>query len=85
MNQQQTISLTSIFVQDPKSKGFTVFFKQFPEVLAEGKDEDEALRNLINILQDSWQYKASHCEEIDVPHGKVIEKSVNFSTNLALA
>lgn len=84
-NNHPNFSLISILVQDPKSMGYTAFFKQFPEVLAEGKDEDEALRNLILILQDSLQFKAAQVDEIDMPAGKVTQKSINFSTNLAHA
>ena len=37
-----TIPLTAILVKDKKSGGFSAFFAQFPEAVAQGHDEKEA-------------------------------------------
>jgi predicted RNase H-like HicB family nuclease len=44
------LSLTGIFVQDKLDNGFTAFFAEFPEAVAEGDDQKEAEQNLFNSL-----------------------------------
>ena len=40
-----TIPVTPIYVEDPKG-GFTIFFKEFPNVISEGETKEEALDSL---------------------------------------
>lgn len=42
----RTIELQAILIPDKKLGGFTAYFERFPEVIAEGDSEDEALQNL---------------------------------------
>ena len=51
-----TIPVTPIYVEDPKD-GFTVFFKEFPNVVSEGDTQDEALFNLQKTMYDVYSYK----------------------------
>ena len=51
-----TIPVTPIYVEDPKG-GFTVFFKEFPNVVSEGDTQDEALFNLQKTMYDVYSYK----------------------------
>jgi hypothetical protein len=39
------IELTGVFVQDTKSLGFTAFFAQLPNIIAEGESETIEKRN----------------------------------------
>lgn len=80
MPNQLNFSLDSVLVQDIKSGGFTAFFKQFPDVIAEGDTEDKALINLVNLLHDVLDYKSKQ-EDLAMPSGNVIEKSINFNVN----
>lgn len=41
-----------IFVEDKKEGGFTVFFKEIPNVISEGETREEAYHNLILALHD---------------------------------
>ena len=43
------MDLTAIFVQD-KSGGFSSFFAEFPEAIAQGSSKEEALSNLKDIF-----------------------------------
>lgn len=47
-----TLSLNVILVNDPVQGGFTAFFKQFPYIIAEGDNEGEAMKNLMNAMHD---------------------------------
>ena len=52
-----TIPLTPIYVEDPKVGGFTAFFKEFPEIIAEGLTEDDALNHLRDAIYDVYSFK----------------------------
>lgn len=51
--------ITSILIQDPDDNGFTSYFAEFPEVIAEGDTEDEAKKNLIEALIVMLEIKRS--------------------------
>ena len=59
MSTHPQFSLTGILVKDPGSGRFTAYFAQFPDVIAEGNNEDEASENLIDTLQVVFDYKMS--------------------------
>lgn len=44
-----TIELNAILIPDD-SGGFSAFFAQFPEAIAEGDNEQEAMQNLLEIF-----------------------------------
>ena len=50
-------SFTCVMVEDPKLGGYTAFFKQIPNIIAEGESSDEAFENLMNALHDVFQYQ----------------------------
>jgi predicted RNase H-like HicB family nuclease len=54
------IQLTGVFVQDPLSKGFTAFFAQFPNIIAEGDTEDEATHNLIETVTTVFEHQKNN-------------------------
>jgi len=74
--ERPSLSFKIILVQDEK-EGFTAFFAQFPEVIAEGRTEQEAQFNLINALQVVLDYEAS-TTLIPPPNGSIQERDVNF-------
>ncbi len=45
-----------IYVEDFKQGGFTAFFKDFPEILAEGETKEEARKNLWAAAHDVLKY-----------------------------
>ena len=60
-----TIPVTPIYVEDPQG-GFTIFFKEFPNVISEGETEEEALDNLQRTMHDVFSYKNTlSVEELD--------------------
>lgn len=74
-----TLSFDAILVQD-RNSGFTAYFKQFPNIVAEGDTENDALTNLMNALHDVFQYKSkSESTPKQIDHLRVVEKSVNFT------
>lgn len=69
------LKLTAIFVEDNKTGGYTAFFKEIPEIVAQGNTIDEAeemmFRLLPMVLVDSGKTEDKSSEhEI----GKVTER-----------
>ena len=61
-----TIPVTPIYVEDPNLGGFTIFFKEFPNVVSEGETKEEALDNLQRTMHDVFSYKNTlSVEELD--------------------
>ena len=48
---------TPIFVEDPKIGGYTVFFKELPNIVSESETIVEALKNLENSVYDVQKYQ----------------------------
>ena len=73
--EQNNFKLTGIFVQDPNDKGFTAFFAQLPNIIAEGDTEEEATRNLIQTVQTVFEHQQNN----GYHQSNVITKQFNIS------
>lgn len=60
------IELTGVFVQDAKGEGYTAFFAQLPNIIAEGDTEEDAAQNLINAVKAVFEHQKN--EEIQQPN-----------------
>lgn len=49
---QKTISFTSVFIADPKGRGYTGYFAEFPDLTAQGTTKQEVEHNLLCSLRD---------------------------------
>ncbi len=76
MNVRPRVSFTAIFVQDPNDKGFTGFFAELPEVVAEGDNEEEVQQNLFSALEIMLRFNKEEMEE----NNKVIHGHSGVST-----
>lgn len=72
------LPLTVIMVKDPNFGVFTAFFKQFPEIIAEGKNEELAMQNLMNAVHDVFIYQGQIKEDRQDSSLHIIERPVNF-------
>jgi len=82
-NKSFIFSLTIIMVQDPDSGGYTAYFKQFPDIIAEGDTEEDAELNLLNAVHDVFKYQSEIEDEPIDPSLNVSKKSINFSHEYA--
>lgn len=81
MRTKTKISLTGIFIEDPQDKGYTAFFSEVPEAVAEGDNLDETMANLLNILPDVFVTKMQLSNEQKEAQGLisgVVTKSFDF-------
>jgi hypothetical protein len=61
-----TIPVTPIYVEDEKIGGYTVFFKEFPNIISEGETKEDALDNITRTVHDVFKYKNTQSiEELD--------------------
>jgi hypothetical protein len=61
-----TIPVTPIYVEDEKIGGYTIFFKEFPNIISEGETKEDALDNLTRTVHDVFHYKNTlSVEELD--------------------
>jgi len=73
------IPLTVVMVQDPHIGGYTAYFKQFPDIIAEGDTDDEAMNNLMNAVHDVFVYKSTDLrDEFAGRNYKVINRPGKF-------
>jgi hypothetical protein len=72
------IPLNAVLVQDPKIGGFTAYFKQFPDIIAEGDTDDEAMKNLTDAVYDVFMFKGKLTETETDKNYKIIDKTASF-------
>lgn len=53
----KSISLTAILVRDHKTGGYTSFFAQFPNIIAEGDNEEQAEENLFRLVKTVFEHQ----------------------------
>lgn len=54
--QPKNFELTGVFVQDSNA-GYTAFFAQLPNIIAEGETVEEAEMNLINTVKIVFEHQ----------------------------
>jgi len=47
----------AVLVQDIKIGGYTAYFKQLPNIIAEGDTDNEAMKNLTDAVYDVFMFK----------------------------
>jgi len=68
--------LTIILVQNPKTKSYTAYFKQIPDIITEGNNEKEAIRNIFKAVSDVVSYQ-DEIKNITVGKDlKILKKSI---------
>jgi predicted RNase H-like HicB family nuclease len=75
---KQTINLTGILIKDSNDRGFTAYFAEFPEAIADGKTENEAESNLIDAFKIMLETRKHENSEEQTPFGNIIEKNIEF-------
>lgn len=77
---KQELSLNVILIRDSTGPGFTGFFAEFPEVIAEGATEEETEKNLLDTLIVALDYKRHKMlQKEDMLSGGIITKQLKFS------
>ncbi len=59
------IVITGVLIQDEKSGGYTSYFREFPEAIAEGDSREEAISNLFDALVTMLKFRKHEANEED--------------------
>lgn len=51
------ISFTPILTADPKGRGYSGYLAEFPELFAQGVNEEDVVNNLLSSLSDIFKYR----------------------------
>lgn len=75
---KMNIRLNLVLIGDENYGGFTAYFEEFPNVIAEGDNEEEAEFKLINLLKVALEYRTTKIVRADGQKQKGIRKELNF-------
>lgn len=76
MQNPKHLKLHGIIIQSQQG-GYTGYFSEFPEAVAEGETEDEVQKNLFEALREVLSYRRSQ------PTKKAGESSFEFNLEIA--
>ena len=76
---QPELSITGVMIQDQQSKGYTAYFAEFPEVIAQGEDLEEAKQNLIDAFKSMIEFKSEEAKEEYGDDDSIITQNYPFS------
>lgn len=82
MNEFKSFKLDVIMVEDPQIGGYTAFFAQFPNIVAEGDTEEESMVNLNELLHVTFEHQRSEempSDRIQNIIGSIKTKSVEYA------
>ena len=78
MNPKEKFPVTVIFVKDEIDNGYTAFFAQFPNIISEGKDENEATDNLFKLVKEVFEHQKN--EEIKLAKNQHMSNPSSVNT-----
>jgi len=63
IHNQTVLSITGVMMKDQKSNGYTAYFAEFPEVVAQGENFDDAKINLVDAFKSMIAFKSVEAQE----------------------
>jgi predicted RNase H-like HicB family nuclease len=76
---QPVLSFTGVMIQDPETKGYTAYFAEFPEVIAQGDDTASAKENLLLAFKSMIEFKTEEAKEEYAGDDTIITENYPFS------
>jgi len=76
---QPTLSITGVMIQDPDSHGYTAYFAEFPEVIAQGTDLENAKSNLLLAFKSMIEFKSEEAQDEFEDDDSIITQSYPLS------
>ena len=73
-----TINLTGILIQDKGAKGYTAYFAEFPEAIADGNTIEEAQANLLEAFKVVLETRRLESYTNDKSSGGIIQQNFEF-------
>jgi predicted RNase H-like HicB family nuclease len=73
------LTLTGIMISDAENKGITAYFAEFPEVIAQGDNIEDAKGNLLDAFRFMLEFKQSEIEDDEDGDSNITKQSFNLS------
>ncbi len=73
-----TINLTGILIEDEKDRGYTAYFAEFPEAIADGANEEEAKQNLFEAFKIMLETRRLESYSDDITSGGIKQENFEF-------
>ena len=73
-----TFSLTGILIEDKTDRGYTAYFAEFPEAIADGATVEEAQSNLMNAFQIMLETRKLESYMMDKKADGIIQQNYQF-------
>lgn len=87
MKTSEKLNFTAVLVQDPYDKGYTAFFEEFPQAIAEGDTDQQALTNLKRAMMVMMEFNKEDVEDSIMPDinkfGNVRKQNVELEFAIA--
>lgn len=75
MSKENAISITGVMIEDPSTKGYTAYFAEFPEIIAQGENIESAKDNLFSALKSMLDFKREEMKEEEDCDDNIITQS----------
>lgn len=76
---QPVLEITGVMIQDPETKGYTAYFAEFPEVIAQGDNLDEAKANLMQAFKSMIEFKSEEAKDEYGDDDSIITETYPFT------
>lgn len=73
-----TFNLTGILIKDETDRGYTAYFAEFPEAIADGSTIDDAHTNLIDAFKVMLETRRLESYPSDKAVGGIIQQNFEF-------
>lgn len=77
-----TLKFNLVMIQDKEDGGYTAFFAEFPDVIAEGDSKEEVEKNLLQTMLAVSKHKMQNIQS-KLKADNVTTKPMNFELELA--
>jgi hypothetical protein len=78
------LPLTILFIEDPKTHGYTAFCAEYPDVIVEGDTKELAKQTLFSVMQTVFAFKKKQVLS-EKTAGNVIISSEQYNAELVPA
>lgn len=73
-----SFSLTAVVIKDKQERGFTAYFAEFPEAIADGSSLEDAHSNLIDAFKIMLESRRLENYSIDKSIGGITQQNIDF-------
>jgi predicted RNase H-like HicB family nuclease len=73
-----TLNLTGIIIKDEKERGYTAYFAEFPEAIADGQSAEEVRTNLVDAFKVMLETRKLESYHENIAMGGIIQEDFQF-------